>query len=130
MTVASGCFISPICLHVGDNTWLGVNNFICGKVTIGKNVALGPGVIIPGASHDTSLLINSAMGASLNVIGTVIEDDAWIGGNACILDGVTVGRGAVVGAGAVVTKNIPPYAVAMGNPARVVRGRDCLTKFD
>jgi serine acetyltransferase len=52
-----------------------------------------------------------------------IEDDVWIGSGAIVLSGVTIGRGSVVGAGSVVTKSIPPYSVAVGNPARVVKRR-------
>jgi acetyltransferase-like isoleucine patch superfamily enzyme len=55
--------------------------------------------------------------------GIVIEDDCWIGAKATILDGATIGRGCVVGAGAVVTRSIPPYSVAIGVPARVVKQR-------
>ena len=55
--------------------------------------------------------------------GIIIGDDVWIGYRATILDGVTIGQGAVVAAGAVVTKNVPPYAVVAGIPARVVRKR-------
>jgi acetyltransferase-like isoleucine patch superfamily enzyme len=55
--------------------------------------------------------------------GIVIEDDVWLGGGAVVLDGVRIGRGAVVGAGAVVTQDIPPYAIAVGVPARVVGSR-------
>lgn len=50
-----------------------------------------------------------------------VKSDAWIGANACVLRGVTIGEGAVVGAGAVVTKDVPPYTIAAGNPARVIR---------
>lgn len=55
--------------------------------------------------------------------GIYIADDVWIGVQAIVLDGVTVGQGAVIGAGAVVTKDVPPYAIAAGNPARVIRYR-------
>ena len=57
-------------------------------------------------------------------LGIKIEDDVWIGAGAIILDGVTIGRGSVIGAGAVVTKNIPPYSVAVGVPARVIKKRE------
>jgi acetyltransferase-like isoleucine patch superfamily enzyme len=53
----------------------------------------------------------------------VLEDDVWLGANVVVLDGVTIGRGAIVGAGAVVTQSIPPYAIAGGVPARVIRYR-------
>jgi acetyltransferase-like isoleucine patch superfamily enzyme len=52
-----------------------------------------------------------------------IEDDVWIGANAVILPGVTIGRGAVIGAGSVVTKDVAPYTICAGNPARVMRAR-------
>ena len=54
----------------------------------------------------------------------VIEDDVWLGLNVCVMDGVTIGTGAIIGAGAVVTKDIPPFAIAGGVPARVLRDRN------
>lgn len=124
VTIPFGCFISPLSLTVGANSWLGVNAFICGRVSIGSNVAIGPGVVIPGASHSFRGNRDIVMTAPLEVIGTVIKDGAWIGGNAVIIDGVTIGEGAVIGAGAVVTKNVPPFSIAVGNPARVIGCRD------
>ena len=62
----------------------------------------------------------------------IIEDDVWIGESAIIMSGVHIGRGAIIGAGAVVTKNIPPYAVAVGVPATVIKyrfGRDVIDKL-
>lgn len=56
--------------------------------------------------------------------GIVIEDDCWLGTGVKILDGVTIGKGSVIGAGAVVTKNIPSYSVAVGVPAKVISKRD------
>ncbi len=53
----------------------------------------------------------------------ILEEDVWVGSNACILSGVTIGRGSVIGAGAVVTKDIPPYSVAAGNPCKVIKSR-------
>lgn len=116
------CFIGPVSLSVGDNCNLGVNNFICGKVKIGNNVSLGPNVNIPGANHiiETKESIRTS-GAEMK--GTIIEDEVWIGGNSSIIDGVTIGKGAVIGAGSVVTKDIPEYAIAIGSPAKVIKFR-------
>lgn len=124
VTIPFGCFISPLSLTVGNNSWLGVNAFICGKVKIGANVAIGPGVVIPGASHGFKGNRDIVMAAPLEVLGTVIEDGVWIGGNAVIIDGVVIGEGAVVGAGAVVTKNVPAFSIVVGNPAQVIGYRD------
>lgn len=116
-------FISPLSLVVGDYCWLGVNSFICGNVTIGSYVSIGPNVVIPGAEHNLDLAGKPIRCSGLTVIGTVIEDNVWIGANCVILDGVTIGRGAVVGAGSVVKKDIPPNKVVHGDAATVRRDR-------
>lgn len=118
-----GCYIVPLSLNVGENTWLGVSSFICGKVSIGKNVMIGPNVAIPGANHITNKKNLPMIDSGLTVLGTKIEDDVWIGANATILDGVTIGTGAIIGAGSVVTKNIPSHSVAIGIPAKVIKKR-------
>jgi lipopolysaccharide O-acetyltransferase len=60
----------------------------------------------------------------LQVLPVVIEDDVWIGEQVCILPGVRVGKGAIVGAGAIVTKSLPPYTIAVGAPAKVIKRFD------
>jgi maltose O-acetyltransferase len=123
VSLARKAYIDPLDLWVGDNTWLGVNCFICGKVRIGNDVMLGPNVVIPGANHIIHNIDVPMVKAGLDVRGTVIEDDVWIGGNVVIVDGVTVGRGAVVAAGSVVTTDVPAYSIMAGVPARVVSSR-------
>lgn len=90
----------------------------CGFITLEDNVVLGPNVIIFSAGHDYSTLDLSDTSAPV-----IIGRHAWIGGNTTILPGVTIGEGAVVGAGSVVTRDIPAYSVAVGNPAKVIRKR-------
>jgi acetyltransferase-like isoleucine patch superfamily enzyme len=124
ITIPSYCYIDPIDLEVGDNTWLGVRAFICGVVKIGNNVAIGPGVAIPGASHKITPTSIKIMENQLILTGTTIGDDVWIGANAIILDGVTIGTGAVIGAGSVVTKNVEDYAIYAGVPAKKIGIRD------
>jgi len=122
VTVAYNCFISPRSLFVGDNTWLGVNNFICGKVSIGKDVHLGPNVCIPGSSHNIeSNLPLSTSGSEEK--GTILEDYVWVGSNATILDGVTIGKGAVIAANSVVTKDVAAWSVTGGVPAKHIKFR-------
>lgn len=88
-------------------------------VTIGDRVQMGPDVKLYGAGHETSVLSRIKFVEFGHFIR--IEDDCWIGGNVIILPGVTIGRGSTIGAGAVVTKDIPPYSVALGAPAKVVK---------
>jgi maltose O-acetyltransferase len=124
ITIAHNCFISPKSLVVGDNCWLGVNTVICGDVRIGNNVLIGPNVNIPGANHDIADAKRSIHETQSIIKGTVIEDDVWIGGNCSILDGVTIQKGAVVGAGSVVTKDVPAYAIVAGVPAKIIKFRN------
>lgn len=86
-------------------------------VVIGDRVQFGPNVSIYSAGHDTSVLSRIKFVEFGHPV--FIEDDCWIGGNVIILPGVRIGKGSTVGAGSVVTKDIPPYSVAVGNPCRV-----------
>lgn len=86
-------------------------------VVIGDRVQIGTGVSIFSAGHDTSVLSRQKFVEFGHPV--FIEDDCWIGGNVVILPGVRIGRGSTVGAGSIVTKDIPAYSVAVGSPARV-----------
>ena len=112
------------CIEVGVNTHIGP--FVCiygqGNVTIGDNVLIGPGVKILSSNHSIEKHIPIRFQPDL-LKPTVIESDVWIGANAVILGGVTIETGAIVGAGSIVTKNIPSSAVALGNPAKVIKYR-------
>lgn len=122
VTIAHGCYLSPLSLKVGNNTWLGINNFICGKVIIGNDVHLGPNVCLPGASH----IIESDQPLSKsgsNIKGTIIEDYVWIGSNVTVADGVRIGKGAVISANSFVNKDVPEYAVYGGVPAKYLKMR-------
>ena len=91
----------------------------CGLVTIGNTVMLGPNVSIMNATHETEV---QSRRENIEYAKTVvIGDDCWIGGHVVILPGVTIGQGCTIAAGAVVTKDIPAWSVAMGVPARVVK---------
>ena len=94
-----------------------------GFIYLEDNVVLGPRVLIFAAGHDYFSLDLPDVSAAV-----VICRNAWVGGNTTILPGVVIGEGAVVGAGSVVTKNIPAYSVAVGNPAKVIKRR-LLTKL-
>ena len=111
-------------LKIGDNSGIGENSFVQPRVSIGKNVMMGPECFIYTKNHETSRvdipMINQGYGEFRPV---TIGDDVWIGSRVTILPGVTIGEGCVIGACAVVTKDVPPYSVAVGNPARVVKNR-------
>jgi len=94
---------------------------------IGSKVMFGPHVTVVGGNHNTSeigrFMYDVKEKRPEDDRGVLIEDDVWIGSNAVILQGVTVGRGSIVAAGSVVTKSVPPYAIVAGNPARVIKFR-------
>lgn len=112
----------PYSIKIGDNSGLGVRCEINGEVEIGNNVMMAPDVIIYTQNHafhaKNELIISQKYYPAKKV---VIGDDVWIGRRVIILPGVHIGRGAVIGAGAVVAKDIPEYAIAVGNPV-VVKG--------
>ncbi|MDP3274401.1 MAG: acyltransferase [Deltaproteobacteria bacterium] len=112
-------------LRVGDGTWIGQQCFFhaAGGLTIGCNVGIGPGVKIITSVHDEVGRGMPILHAPVTFAPVVIEDDADIGINATILPGVTIGRGALVGAGAVVNRDVPPYAIVAGIPAKILRER-------
>ena len=113
-------------LVVGDHTYFGeLNNIrVAGITRIGAKCLISQGVSIIGSNHsfDSGIPITEQPSRT-DKLGVVIEDDVWIGTNATILPGVTIGRGAVVAAGSVVTADVPPGAIVAGVPARVVRTR-------
>jgi len=111
-------------VSLGDRSGIGINSRVIGPAVIGDDVMMGPNVTILTTSHRTDDVARpmNTQGA-LPERSVTIEDDVWIGMNVLILPGVRIGRGAIIGAGAVVPKDIPAYAVAVGNPARVVRNR-------
>lgn len=109
---------------LGSNSGVGRDCEINNGVIIGNNVMMGPEVLIYTQNHlisDPDVPMRTQGMAQIRPV--IIEDDVWIGARVCILPGVTIGKGSVIGACAVVSKSIPPYSVAVGNPAKVVKTR-------
>ena len=111
-------------LTLGDRSGVGIDCEVYGPVTIGKDVMMGPEVVIYTSGHcfdrtDISMMEQGSTDPEPVTIG----NDVWIGRRVMIMPGVTIGDGCVIGAGAVVTKDIPPYSVAGGVPAKVIKNR-------
>lgn len=113
-------------IHIGKNSNIGHNCALYGQggIEIGENVLVGPNCSIISGNHkfaDRLIPINKQ---GTHDVGIHICDDVWIGANVAILDGVEIGKGAVIGAGSVVTKNVEEYSVTFGSPAKFYRYRD------
>jgi maltose O-acetyltransferase len=111
-------------IRLGNRSGLGVNCRVGGPLILGDNVMMAPGVIILTINHRfDDLQVPMIDQGFLPTREVVVEDDVWIGTNAIILPGCRLGRGSIIAAGAVVTKDVPPLAIVGGNPARVIRTR-------
>jgi acetyltransferase-like isoleucine patch superfamily enzyme len=111
---------------MGDHSNIGPYSYIgcSGPIRIGNNVMISPRVSLYAENHVIAGIDIPMKEQGVTQKGIVIEDDCWIAANSIILDGVTVGRGSVVAAGAVVSKNVPPYSVVAGVPARIIKSRN------
>jgi acetyltransferase-like isoleucine patch superfamily enzyme len=132
--VLSHCRLSNV--KINSFTYIGGSCHIS-QATIGSFCSIAENVIIGLGKHPTSVFVSTYPGFYSNASGAthffqqnfqehdpvIIGNDVWIGTRACILDGVKIGDGAIIGANAVVTKNVEPYSIVAGNPARVIRKR-------
>lgn len=121
-----GCYFRyPRKIHIGHDVsinrgcaFYAVQMHASGTITIGDHVSFGPQVTIFAGGHDYRSRDLPVTGAPV-----IVHDHAWIGGNSTILQGVTIGEGAVVAAGSVVTHNVAPYSIVGGNPAKLIKPR-------
>jgi len=117
----------PDKFSIGNSSFINGGTLIlaggAGTITIGNDVLIGPYAILVSGSHRYDLLDRPIRKQGGIYKPIIIEDDVWIGAHAVIMLGVTVGKGSVIGAGAVVTNDIPAYSVAVGVPARVIKSR-------
>jgi acetyltransferase-like isoleucine patch superfamily enzyme len=113
-------------IEIGCDVFIGLGAHFSGHcIVIGNKVMFGPRVFILGGDHQYSILGKSmfdlkAPGKSSPVI---IEDDVWIGANVIILKGVRIGTGSIIGAGSIVTRDVGPYSIIVGNPGRLLHKR-------
>lgn len=111
-------------LSIGNNSGVGINCVLQGKVIIGDAVMMGPEVWIYTRNHKHSDLNIPMRDQGFEEERPVhIGNDVWIGSRVTILPGVTIGDGSIIGTGSVVTKDVPPFAVVGGNPAKVLKSR-------
>lgn len=134
VTIGRGVMIRPSSYYgndlgkglvIGDYSSIGPYGYVgcSGKITIGKNVMFGPKCSLFAENHNFSDTDREIKKQGVNQKGITVEDDCWIGSNVVILDGVTIGKGSVIGAGTLVTKNIPSGSVVMDKRDKVIRSR-------
>jgi len=109
---------------IGDRVRIGAGSTVIGPVTMGSGSGLGQHVFVSGFNHGYSDASKNSSVQPLVIKDTVIEDDAHIGANSVVLAGVRIGKRSQVGAGSVVTKDVPPFSIAAGNPAKVIKRFD------
>jgi len=112
-------------MRIGDETWIGQQSFFhsAGGIDIGDRVGIAPGVRIITSFHGEAGRDIPILSSPIELGPVVIEDDCDLGVGVVVLPGVRIGKGAQIGAGAVVTQDVPPYCVAVGVPAKVTRER-------
>lgn len=113
-------------VSIGNSCKISSHTFICSGVTIGNNCFIGHGVVFINDNYPKA--VNIKTGKLENekdwknrFVNTLIEDNVSIGSNSTILGGIAIGKNSLIGAGSVVTKNIPPYQIWTGNPAKFIR---------
>lgn len=111
-------------ITIGDNCYLGFGLSLlnASSIVIGNSVLIASNVLISSENHGMDPESDIPyMDQGLSAKDVIIKDGVWIGQNVCILPGVVVGKKTIIGAGSIVTKSIPDYCIAVGNPARVIK---------
>ncbi len=106
---------------IGDHTRVGLHNTIIGPVTIGSHVNLAQGIVVTALNHNFEESSKRIDEQGVHTKAVTIDDDVWIGANAVILPGVTIGSHSVVAAGSVVTHDVPSHVVVAGVPAKIIK---------
>jgi acetyltransferase-like isoleucine patch superfamily enzyme len=108
-------------VHIGARSFVGIADVLIGPLTIGSDVIIAQNVVFSGLNHGYLDVTRPIKDQTCTTGEIVVEDEVWIGANAVIMAGVRIGKHAVVAGGSVVTKDVPPYSVVGGNPARVLK---------
>ena len=134
VTIGRGVMIRPSSYYgidmgegliIGNNSSIGPHGYIgcSGKIVIGNNVMLGPKCSLFAENHNFSDSGATIKSQGVNQKGIIIEDDCWIGSNVIILDGVTIGRGSVIGAGTLITKDVPAGSIVIDKRIQIIKTR-------
>jgi maltose O-acetyltransferase len=111
-------------IEIGNRSGIGLDAFVSGPLIIGSDVIMGPNCTFLSINRDTLSTERPMIDQGFRPArAPIIEDDVWIGANVTVLPGRRIGTGSIVAAGSIVAKDVPPYAIAAGNPARVIGHR-------
>ncbi|MBL7137192.1 MAG: acyltransferase [Bacteroidales bacterium] len=116
-------------IYIGDRTRIGLGCTLIGPVKIGNDIRLAQNIVMSGLNHNYEDVTIPISDQGVSTAPIVIEDETWLGSNCVVLPGVTIGKHCVIAAGSIVTKDIPPFSVAAGNPARVLKQYNEKTKI-
>lgn len=116
-------------IQIGSNTRIGIGSTLIGPIQIGDQVRLAQNVVISALNHNYQDVTVPISEQGVNTNQVYIGDETWIGANSVILPGLFVGKHCVIGAGSVVTKDVPSYSVVAGNPAKILKTYNHKTKL-
>lgn len=108
-------------VYIGKQTIIGMGCVVIGPVSIGDNVMFAQNIVVSGLNHGYEDVNIPPAFQKVNVKQITIADDVWIGANCVITAGVNIGKHSVIGGGSVVTKDVPAYSIAVGNPAKLIK---------
>jgi len=108
-------------VFIGDRSLVGISTVLIGPIRLGNNVIIAQHVVFSGLNHGYTDITQPIRDQACNTAEIVVEDDVWIGANVTVTAGVHIGHHSVVAGGSVVTKDVPPYTVVGGNPAKPLK---------
>lgn len=108
-------------VHIGKDTLIGLSNSLIGPLRVGNDVLFAQNVILSGLNHGFQDITIPIRQQKCTTSEIVVEDNVWLGANVVVTAGVRIGKNSIVAAGSVVTKDVPPYTIAAGNPAKPIK---------
>lgn len=115
-------------VFIGSRTRIGLGNVIIGPVKIGNNIMFAQNIVLSGLNHVYENIHIPILDQPVTTSEILVEDDCWIGANSVVVAGVKIGKHSVIAGGSVVTKDVPPYSIVGGNPAKLLKQYNFETK--